>query len=60
VGQGLECRPHPPVAVQEAIAIRYLGEQDGRNVVRSLDGHQSVLFTIRPERWLTADFSADL
>jgi uncharacterized protein len=48
------------VEVQEAIAIRYLGEEDGRRFVRSLDGHQSVLFTIRPNRWLTADFSDDL
>jgi Pyridoxamine 5'-phosphate oxidase len=49
-----------PVEVREAIAIRYLGEEGGRAFVRSLDGHESVLFTIRPVRWLTADFSGDL
>jgi uncharacterized protein len=49
-----------PVEVREAIAIRYLGEEDGRAFVRGLEGQESVLFTIRPDRWLTADFSADL
>jgi hypothetical protein len=48
------------VEVPEAIAIRYLGEEGGRAFVRSLDDHDSVLFTIRPDRWLTADFSGDL
>jgi hypothetical protein len=43
--------------VREAIAIRYLGEEGGRAFVRSLEGSESVLFTVRPDRWLTADFS---
>jgi uncharacterized protein len=59
-GTVVEITAPTPVEVREAIAIRYLGEQGGRNFVRSLDGHESVLFTIRPDRWLTADFSADL
>jgi PPOX class probable F420-dependent enzyme len=46
-----------PLDVREAIAIRYLGEEGGRAFVRSLEGHETVLFTIRPDRWLTADFS---
>jgi hypothetical protein len=46
--------------VREAIAIRYLGEEGGRAFVRSIDGQGSVLFTIRPDRWLTADFSDEL
>lgn len=49
-----------PVGVREAIAIRYLGEEGGRAFVRGFDGQQSVLFTIRPDRWLTADFSGEL
>jgi Pyridoxamine 5'-phosphate oxidase len=49
-----------PVGVQEAIAIRYLGEEAGRAFVRSLEGGDSVLFTVRPDRWLTADFSDEL
>jgi PPOX class probable F420-dependent enzyme len=46
-----------PLDVRAAIAIRYLGEEGGREFVRSLEGHETVLFTIRPDRWLTADFS---
>jgi uncharacterized protein len=59
-GTVVETTTPTPVEVREAIAIRYLGEQAGREFVRSLDGQESVLFTIRPERWLTADFSGDL
>jgi hypothetical protein len=44
------------VEVQEAIAIRYLGEEGGRAFVRGLEGQEGVLFTIRPDRWLSADF----
>jgi len=46
-----------PLDVREAIAIRYLGEELGRAFVKSLEGQESVLFTIRPDRWMTADFS---
>ena len=49
-----------PLDVREAIAIRYLGEEGGRAFVKSLEGQDSVLFTIRPDRWITADFSGDL
>lgn len=49
-----------PKEVREAIAIRYLGEEGGREFVRSMEGGDSVLFTVRPDRWLTADFSDDL
>jgi hypothetical protein len=48
-----------PVDVREAVAIRYLGEEGGRAFVKSLEGQESVLFTIRPDRWITADFSGD-
>ena len=47
-----------PLEVREAIAIRYLGQDGGRAFVRSLGDADSVLFTIRPDRWFTADFSA--
>jgi uncharacterized protein len=59
-GTVIETTTPTPVEVREAIAIRYLGEEGGRAFVRSLDDHDSVLFTIRPDRWLTADFSGDL
>ncbi len=49
-----------PVEVREAIAIRYLGEEGGRAFVRSMAGQDTVLFTIRPDRWITADFSDEL
>lgn len=49
-----------PADVQEAIAIRYLGEEAGPAFVKSLEGVEEVLFTIRPDRWLTADFSDEL
>lgn len=52
-------RPAPP-DVQEAIAIRYLGEEGGRAFVRSMEGVEEVMFTIRPDRWLSADFTGDL
>jgi uncharacterized protein len=51
--------PTPP-EVREAIAIRYLGEEGGREFVRSMEGQNTALFTIRPDRWLTADFSGEL
>ncbi|TAM73159.1 pyridoxamine 5'-phosphate oxidase family protein [Mycobacterium sp.] len=49
-----------PADVQEAIAIRYLGEEGGRAFVRSMEGVEEALFTIRPDRWLSADFTGDL
>jgi uncharacterized protein len=52
-------RPTPP-DIREEIAIRYLGEEGGRAFAASMEGQDSVLFTIRPDRWLTADFSGEL
>ena len=49
-----------PVELQESVAIRYLGEEGGRAFVRSMEGVEEVLFTIRPDRWLTADFTGDV
>ncbi|MBV9350529.1 MAG: pyridoxamine 5'-phosphate oxidase family protein [Mycobacterium sp.] len=59
-GTVVETTTPTPVEVREAIAIRYLGEEGGRKFVGGLDAQESVLFTIRPDRWLTADFSGDL
>jgi PPOX class probable F420-dependent enzyme len=59
-GTVIETTAPAPVEVREAIAIRYLGEEGGRAFVRSLEGSDSVLFTIRPDRWLSADFSGGL
>jgi hypothetical protein len=49
-----------PLDVREAIAIRYLGEEGGRAFVKTLEGNTSVLFTVRPDRWITADFSGEV
>ena len=49
-----------PLDAREQIAIRYLGEEGGRAFVESMEGQDSVLFTVRPDRWLTADFSDEL
>jgi uncharacterized protein len=59
-GTVVETTTPTPLDVREAIAIRYLGEEGGRAFVRSFDEQDSVLFTIRPDRWLSADFSGDL
>jgi uncharacterized protein len=48
-----------PVEVREAIAIRYLGEEGGRAFVEGMGDAPSVLFTVRPDRWITADYSED-
>ncbi len=49
-----------PLDVREAIAIRYLGEEGGRAFVQGMADQPGILFTIRPDRWLTADFTGEL
>jgi PPOX class probable F420-dependent enzyme len=49
-----------PREVREAIAIRYLGPEGGRAFADNMDGTKAVLFTIRPDRWFTQDFSGGL
>lgn len=49
-----------PLQARQDIAVRYLGEQAGRAFVARGDGADAVLFTIRPDRWRTADFAGDL
>jgi PPOX class probable F420-dependent enzyme len=59
-GTVVETTNPAPVDLQESIAIRYLGEEGGRAFVASMEGVEEVLFTIRPDRWLSADFTGDL
>ena len=59
-GTVVETTRQVPSGLQESIAIRYLGEEGGRAFARSMEGVEEVLFTIRPDRWLTADFTGDL
>ena len=54
----------PPSAEQMlTIARRYLPEEAAQAFVRAelaRPGSELVLFTVRPDRWLTADFSVDV
>ena len=59
-GTVVETTNPAPADLQESIAIRYLGEEGGRAFVQSMQGVEEVLFTIRPDRWLSADFTGDL
>ncbi|MEB4210600.1 pyridoxamine 5'-phosphate oxidase family protein [Mycobacterium sp. 94-17] len=59
-GTVVETTQPAPADLQESIAIRYLGEEGGRAFVQSMEGVEEVLFTIRPDRWLSADFTGDL
>lgn len=56
-GSVVETVAPAPRDVREAIAIRYLGEEGGRAFVESMKDAESVLFIVRPDRWLTADYS---
>ena len=53
----------PPSAAQMlAVARRYLPEEAARGFVEAelgSPGPELVLFTVRPDRWLTADFSEE-
>ena len=51
--------PTPP-QMQEAVAIRYLGEEGGRAFAEKMRAGTSTLFTVRPDRWITSDFSEDI
>ncbi|MDP9168315.1 MAG: pyridoxamine 5'-phosphate oxidase family protein [Actinomycetota bacterium] len=48
-----------PRDVREAIAIRYLGDEPGRAFVDGMGDAVSVLFTVRPDRWITATYAGD-
>jgi nitroimidazol reductase NimA-like FMN-containing flavoprotein (pyridoxamine 5'-phosphate oxidase superfamily) len=51
----------PPSAAQAfAVASRYIPEEAAQGLVQAELGHPAgefVLFTVRPDRWLTFDFS---
>jgi nitroimidazol reductase NimA-like FMN-containing flavoprotein (pyridoxamine 5'-phosphate oxidase superfamily) len=54
-----EDRP-PPAEQAFAVASRYLPEEAAQGLVQAEIGHPTgefVLFTVRPDRWLTFDFS---
>jgi hypothetical protein len=49
-----------PRDAREAVAVRYLVEEGGHAFVEATCDVTSVLSTIRPERWINADYSGDL
>ncbi len=49
-----------PKEVRLEIATRYLGAEGARAFVEQMDGDSSVVFTIRPDRWISQDYSGDL
>ncbi|HWC79530.1 MAG TPA: pyridoxamine 5'-phosphate oxidase family protein [Pseudonocardiaceae bacterium] len=59
-GTVLDAATPAPRAAREEIAVRYLGPERGRAFAGAMDDEDQVLFTIRPDRWLTQDFSGDL
>jgi nitroimidazol reductase NimA-like FMN-containing flavoprotein (pyridoxamine 5'-phosphate oxidase superfamily) len=46
-----------PVEVATAISVRYMGEEDGRGFVDAEYKPDQPLFRMRPERWLSGDYS---
>ncbi|MCV7316101.1 pyridoxamine 5'-phosphate oxidase family protein [Mycolicibacillus parakoreensis] len=59
-GTVIEATTPAPLEAREKIAVRYLGEKAGRQFARSGDDADAVLFTIRPDRWRSVDFTGDL
>lgn len=56
-GSVVETLEPAPLEAKQAIAIRYLGEEGGRAFVEGMKDIRSVLFIVRPDRWITADYS---
>ncbi len=46
-----------PKDVREEIAVRYLGPEGGRAFAESMPAEGTVLFSIRPDRWITQDYA---
>ena len=62
--EGTVVQSDQPPSVEQMLAVvrRYLPEEQAQGFVKSELGRrdtQLVLYTIRPDRWLTADFSDD-
>ena len=50
-------RPSEADQSSEPLAIRYLGPDLGKRYAESMRGGKSVTVRMRPERWLTTDYS---
>lgn len=56
-GTVVEATTPSPREAREAIATRYLGPEAGREFADQMDGIDSVLLIIRPDRWITQNYS---
>ncbi|MFC9441108.1 pyridoxamine 5'-phosphate oxidase family protein, partial [Nocardia sp. NPDC057030] len=56
-GTVIDAATPSPRDAREAIAVRYLGPEEGRAFADRMDGTASVLFTVRPDRWISQDLS---
>ncbi|MFE5459658.1 pyridoxamine 5'-phosphate oxidase family protein [Nocardia sp. NPDC056564] len=56
-GTVIDAATPSPRDAREAIAVRYLGPEEGRAFADRMDGTASVLFTVRPDRWISQDYS---
>ena len=56
-GPVIEVRPADREKDSRPMAQRYLGEQLGNLYTDSEGGEASLVFTMRPERWRTVDYS---
>ncbi|MFD6160565.1 pyridoxamine 5'-phosphate oxidase family protein [Nocardia sp. NPDC060256] len=58
-GTVIDATTPSPQEARVEIATRYLGPEQGSAFAARMDGTQSVLFTIRPDRWISQDYSTD-
>jgi nitroimidazol reductase NimA-like FMN-containing flavoprotein (pyridoxamine 5'-phosphate oxidase superfamily) len=56
-GPVVDVRPSDDEKHRRPMARRYLGKELGDRYVASVSGEGDVLFSMRPERWLTVDYT---
>jgi uncharacterized protein len=61
-GPVVEVRPCDLEGDLRPLAVRYLGEQLGNSYAEAwhADDEQATVYTMRPERWFTFDFTGEL
>ncbi|MGQ0466910.1 MAG: pyridoxamine 5'-phosphate oxidase [Sporichthyaceae bacterium] len=56
-GPVVACQTPAPLEVAVDICVRYLGETDGPEFAKACWAPEGVLFRMRPEHWLSVDYS---
>ena len=56
-GPVVDVRPAEDEAHRRPMARRYLGKELGDQYVAGVSGEGNLLYTVRPERWLTLDYT---